>query len=384
MMNVENRTFLFFRFVVSVLILLGFIILSLFNNTYYLVVVFALILGMDFFRLIKLRGNDNLNRFLTIISLATVFFLTLQNPVSEVYFFILLYEIISYNEGVFQYIGITVHLILFIVLYLVRYPIELLTVYPTFLYVFVVLTFFLLKVAKEDQDKLTKLYKRIDNKDNKINNYLEKLKNITKEKTELDIAKSEMIREMTHSIGENYSSIILKLEYLEKITAHDEIVNNYVSELHSLSRKNLNSLREVLSKNRIESDFSFEDEMLLMTGSYSNYDVKIKYDQQIDETALAKVVGIKKATYKISDEFIKTSLKDSNSDEIVIQLKEPEDAYIIELNDNGYGTELADNSYRTATISEIVSDFNGTMEVSSVMGYGFHMKVTIPKEKADD
>lgn len=196
--------------------------------------------------------------------------------------------------------------------------------------------------------------------------------------------RNRISREIHDSVGHALSTTMIQLSAMERIGDKD---NNPLGTMAK-------NLREFVNE-------SFQDVKAAVTelkpDEYENYEGVIRITEACKTFEKLSGVKVKINTsqekwilstkqsqnlYRITQEVLSNALRHGKATKVNIVMNYLEDQIVMSFKDNGVGTkEIIESGVGLKSIRERVTEINGITNMSSEIGDGFFVKLTIPKEK---
>ncbi len=223
----------------------------------------------------------------------------------------------------------------------------------------------------------------------RIQQYQKMLKNLNIEITLIEERERRRIAEYMHdSLGQTLSLAFLKLSSIDNYEFQPE-VRKQIDEINILLTKAINESR-ILT-------YDLSPPILYELGLTPTFKWRLEQIERIHGigTQLVgeeiKIMVKKEITifiYRIVNELLQNVLKHAQATQIVVEIAEKKDKYLISVNDNGVGfkkeklkKEHKFEGFGLISIKERLESFNGRMKIESEPGRGTTTTIEIPTVK---
>jgi PAS domain S-box-containing protein len=181
-------------------------------------------------------------------------------------------------------------------------------------------------------------------------------------------------------IALNFKMSKLSSKLLSEIPAHVSIL------IHEIEKMQKNVYQEVrrISENLMPqflNDFPLEQALeQLLTQTFGGSGILVESEILLPGHRLEKSIEI--ALFRMTQEIFSNILKHSRATQVFIRIKIKKDTLYLLVKDNGVGFNMSDGSHQKGkglnNIRQRVSLLNGSFDVASHSGEGFHLQIKIP------
>ena len=220
----------------------------------------------------------------------------------------------------------------------------------------------------------------------RIQQYQKILKNINIEITKIEERERRRIAEYLHdSLGQTLSLAFLKLSSIDNNVFEPE-VRKKIDEIYMLLTKAINESRvltydlspPILYELGLTSTFKWRLEQIK---TLNNIDTQIK-GEEINITVKKEITIF---VYRIVNELLQNVLKHAKATEIILEIAEKKNKYLISVKDNGIGfrkdklsKKEKPDGFGLISIKERLESFKGHMYIKSEPGVGTSATIEIP------
>jgi signal transduction histidine kinase len=220
----------------------------------------------------------------------------------------------------------------------------------------------------------------------RIQQYQKILKNINIEITKIEERERRRIAEYLHdSLGQTLSLAFLKLSSIDNNVFEPE-VRKKIDEIYMLLTKAINESRvltydlspPILYELGLTSTFKWRLEQIK---TMNNIDTQIK-GEEINITVKKEITIF---VYRIVNELLQNVLKHAKATEIILEIAEKKNKYLISVKDNGIGfrkdklsKKEKPDGFGLISIKERLESFKGHMYIKSEPGVGTSATIEIP------
>ncbi|CAH1202730.1 Sensor histidine kinase LnrJ [Paenibacillus plantiphilus] len=193
--------------------------------------------------------------------------------------------------------------------------------------------------------------------------------------------RSRIAREIHDSIGHMLTSLLVQLQVTRKLHPIDQ--NKSYDSLLKCEDLARGALQEVRMSVRAMRDddwkAAFLESIRTLINDFSAITgMNITFHSSGDMTAVSQQVQL--SIYRIVQEFLTNAHKHGKASLTAIQLNCNSSEIELNMLDNGEGTALVKEGYGLRSMSDRVEEHGGTFQISSDVGRGFEVSITVPAQ----
>lgn len=220
---------------------------------------------------------------------------------------------------------------------------------------------------KKSEDELMKTNKELEA-------YAESIKELTLLKE-----RNRISREIHDSVGHSLSTIIIQLGAIEKIAKTDgESASLMAKNLREFAKNGLEEIRKALKELKPKEFKEYETLLAIETlikdfSNLTNIDVKLGFSKtkwQVDEETSLVI-------YRAIQEFLSNSSRHGKATKINIFIHYDNDVLILTMQDNGIGVDNIIPGMDLTSLTERVNELGGKVNYESGMGKGFLLRIVL-------
>lgn len=303
----------------------------------------------------------------------------------DVYFYIILYELILFTEGKISRFFISLEMIFLLTLIFFRiqptkdtrllrfWKENILDIMMILLGLFFYcLTLFAYKALRKEKREVDRLNKELELSYNKLKEQSEKIE-------ELTIAKerNRVAGEIHDNLGHSLIALNMNLDVVEKIIDNDlSKAKELIYKSQTLTKESMENLRKAVYALKEESPKTLRDSIKKIVDNIEatgNVQVNLDIDEKVEELLLE----YKDIIYTSIKEALTNSIKHGKADRINIDVELGEDEVIIGIRDNGLGCVNLIKGNGLLGIENRVSKFRGNVNYFNEENKGFLIELVL-------
>jgi len=224
----------------------------------------------------------------------------------------------------------------------------------------------------------------------KINNYLTKLKNLAAHlQTVREDERTAIARDIHDDMGQDLTALKIELSLIENevkkksVTINQSFLLNEIKDMQAIVNNTINKVRKLIRELRPEvlDNLGLQDALKWQAKEFEKRNrIKCSYTSNISEIDLDKKRST--AIFRILQETLTNIIKHAKASRVEISFNKKNGTLLLEINDNGKGFSLKDvddtKSMGIIGMRERVAVFGGELEISSQVKKGTKVIVSIP------
>ncbi|MBU1679319.1 MAG: PAS domain S-box protein [Bacteroidetes bacterium] len=224
----------------------------------------------------------------------------------------------------------------------------------------------------------------------KINNYLTKLKNLAAHlQTVREDERTAIARDIHDDMGQDLTALKIELSLIENevkkksVTINQSFLLNEIKDMKAIVNNTINKVRKLIRELRPEvlDNLGLQDALKWQAKEFEKRNrIKCSYTSNISEIDLDKKRST--AIFRILQETLTNIIKHAKASRVEISFNKKNGTLLLEINDNGKGFSLKDvddtKSMGIIGMRERVAVFGGELEISSQVKKGTKVIVSIP------
>ncbi|MNW43595.1 Sensor histidine kinase LiaS [compost metagenome] len=225
----------------------------------------------------------------------------------------------------------------------------------------------LISYYKQSREEAAELYEQ-------LREYAKELENLAAAKERGRIA-----REIHDSIGHMLTSLLVQLQVTRKLHPIDQDKSfESIVKSEELARVALQEVRLSVRAMRDENwKAAFLESLRTLINDFSIITgINITFHSEGDMTGLQQQIQL--SIYRIVQEFLTNAHKHGKATLTIIKLQCNPNVIELVLRDNGNGTEEVKEGYGIHSMIDRVEEHGGTLKISSRVGHGFEVAISIP------
>ncbi|WP_052352822.1 sensor histidine kinase [Neobacillus dielmonensis] len=187
-------------------------------------------------------------------------------------------------------------------------------------------------------------------------------------------------KDMHDTVGHVFTAIITSLDALPYIQDKEE-ANQYIKELSNLARKGLSDLRQTIhtlpveekEQTFVESCTDLVDEFIKHTG------IRVDIHTEGHEHSMGYLV--RSSLFRCLQESLTNAVRHGHATQISLSIKFLDDAILMQITDNGIGTDEIHYGFGLNSMSDRMLTVGGTFEVQSSHRNGTKVTCMVPFPK---
>lgn len=301
----------------------------------------------------------------------------------DIYFYVLLYELIIFTEGRISnfFIGLVISLFVFMLLYRVldgdyynlafilkENLLDLIMIFiGMFFYCVALFTF---RALRKEKRKVEKLNEELEKSYNLLKAQAERIEELTITKE-----RNRVARELHDNLGHGLIALNMNLDVAEKTIDRDmEKAKELILKSQKLVKESMDNLRKAVYALKEEKHERFTKSIEEMAENIESTG-KVKVILNINDKSESLSPEYKEILYFTIKEALTNSIKHGKADEIRIDLSLEENVKLI-IKDNGIGCKNLVKGNGILGLESRIKDYNGKM--SFITNDGFMIELSLP------
>lgn len=301
----------------------------------------------------------------------------------DIYFYVLLYELILFTEGRISnfFIGLVISLFVFMLLYRVldgdyynlafilkENLLDLIMIFiGMFFYCVALFTF---RALRKEKRKVEKLNEELEKSYNLLKAQAERIEELTITKE-----RNRVARELHDNLGHGLIALNMNLDVAEKTIDRDmEKAKELILKSQKLVKESMDNLRKAVYALKEEKHERFTKSIEEMAENIESTG-KVKVILNINDKSESLSPEYKEILYFTIKEALTNSIKHGKADEIRIDLSLEENVKLI-IKDNGIGCKNLVKGNGILGLESRIKDYNGKM--SFITNDGFMIELSLP------
>ncbi|WMM25733.1 sensor histidine kinase [Tissierella sp. MB52-C2] len=300
----------------------------------------------------------------------------------DIYFYLILYELILYGEGKISRLFISLEVISLLALISFRmisgydnigyYDILGIIMVSTGI-CFYLVSLFGYKALRKEKREVERLNKELELS-------YEKLKEQSKKIEELTISKerNRVAEEIHDNLGHNLIALNMNLDVAEKIIDRDmDKAKELINKSYILAKRSMEDLRKAVYALKEKVTKTFIDSLKEIVANIE-YTGKVKIILDVEESIEEILPEYKDIIYTSIKEIITNSVKHGKCDEINISIKLSIEEINIIVADNGVGCDEFVKGNGLLGIEKRIMDYKGKINYDNSISKGFKIELVLP------
>ncbi len=354
-----------------------------FNNLIIFLCLYLIIIINDIFRVnyfYKSIKNYYLSIVLTMIIILVMEFLV--DGYMDIYFYMILYELILYTEGKISLFLVVLQILAFLSLIAYRlgfrdlgsiqfWQENILDIAMIFMFIFFYsLSLYSYKILRKEKMKVDKLNKELELSYIKLKEQSEKIEELTITKE-----RNRLAREIHDNLGHSLVALNMTLDVAEKTMDKDfERAKELIRKSQKLAKDSMENLRRAVYALKEEGHESFIKSIKEVVENIESTGMVV-IRLNIEDESENLIPEYKEIIYFAIKEAITNSIKHGKAEEIKIELEVGK--YVkLSVKDNGVGCKTIKKGNGLLGIEARIKDYNG--KVSFLNDNGFMLELILP------
>lgn len=348
---------------------------------------FLIILANDHLRIYKLY-KDYRKYFASIfISMLLSGFLSISiNSYVDIYLFIILYELILFNQGKIASL-LTIFEILFVI-FLVAFRSEVsikeifnieflkdnfIDIFMFVIYIsFYSISLLSYKALRKEKRRVEELNKELEQSYNKLEEQSKRIEELV-----ITEERNRIAADIHDNIGHTLVALNMNLDVAENLIDKDlEKTKEILKRSKNLAKDSLNDLRKAVYALKEENPGSFTDSIKRIVDNVESTG-KIKVNLSLDEEANESLSKYKDLICTSIKEAITNSIKHGKASEVYINMEIDKDNACIKIKDNGLGCHTFTKGNGLLGIENRIHNIGGKVNYSSKEEKGFEIGIEL-------
>lgn len=348
---------------------------------------FLLILANDYLRLYKLYKDYRKYYVSIFITMLLSAFLTINlNGYSDIYLFIILYELILFNQGKVANLLTALEILFMFFLGVFRSisSIEEFTMIKywkdNFLDIFMFLMFVAFySISLLSYKAVLREKRRVDKLNEELEQSYNKLEEQSKKIEELVITeeRNRIAGEIHDNLGHSLVALNMNLDVAENLIDRDmKKTKKLINKSKALTKDSLNDLRKAVYALKEENPGSLTDSIKRIVDNVGSIE-KIKVNLSIDENSDELLSKYKNIICISIKEALTNSIKHGKASEVYIDIKIDDMNAYITVKDNGLGCDPLTKGNGLLGIENRITNMGGEVAYNSKKGKGFEIGIVL-------
>lgn len=235
------------------------------------------------------------------------------------------------------------------------------------------------KEAQRLYDKLKVSEERLIEANNKLEEYLSSIEELTILKE-----RNRISREIHDSVGHALSTAIIQLSAMEVLASKEESkLKDMISELRRFINDSFQDVKSAVKELKSD-DYDNYRGIIRIQDLCKNFEKMTGIEVKIIVCNGNWALSTKQSAhlYRITQEVLSNSLRHGKATKINVIMNFTDNDFVISFKDNGVGTDIIKESgFGLKNIKERTEEIGGITDISSKLGNGFFVKIVVPKER---
>lgn len=223
-------------------------------------------------------------------------------------------------------------------------------------------------------NKNKKLIESIQEKNKALEQYSQRIEELT-----IMEERNRVAQDLHDTIGHTFTSIIMSLDALPFIIkANQEEAVNSIQEINNLARNGLDDVRKSIHQiSPIENHWPLSQYFHQVISEFTKHTgIKVDYEMKGSEKEIGE--RIKYTFIRCLQEGLTNAVRHGQATQILVTITYDEEVVLLQINDNGIGTDSLKLGFGLQGMKDRISSLNGSIIIKSELTIGTELSCSIP------